>query len=184
MIINYNEKIIQVKLVFFGPEKSGKMTILNYLCKKFNKKEESQSRTLFFDLGSLSLKGTDWNIKCLIYSATGRDFYASTRPSTLMGADGIIFVIDSNLDLLDHNIQSWNELKSYFKEFNKVPIVISLNKQDTPNPIDEGSIRMEINLKENENISIIKTIAPKGDGVMQCFNNILGLIFKSIPISF
>ncbi|GAG87475.1 unnamed protein product, partial [marine sediment metagenome] len=65
-------------------------------------------RTLFFDFGVLQFEGAEWSLKFLIYSATGQDFYASTRPATLNGVDGIIFVVDSRTQCLQHNIRSWN----------------------------------------------------------------------------
>ena len=189
MIINYNQKTIQVKLVYYGPAMSGKTTSLKYLFKKFNKTDELTSietttgRTLFFDFGLLNFKGSDWTIKILMYSATGQDFYASTRPSTLTGADGIIFVADSNAELMGDNIQSWNELKGFFKEFNKVPIVICLNKQDLPNPITEEDLKTAIQLHEFENLMIYKTIATEGNGILDSFKTMLGFIFKGILVS-
>ena len=116
---------------------SGKTTSIKQLFSYFNKEENLNSidstvgRTLLFDFGGLQLKGAEWSLKFLIYSATGQDFYASTRPATLNGVDGLIFVVDSRAQCLQHNLRSWNELKTMFKnEFYNLPIVISLNKYD------------------------------------------------------
>jgi len=86
---------------------SGKTTSLRSLFKYFNIEENicsietSTGRTLFFDFGVISLKGGSWNIKISLYSATGQDFYASTRPATLAGTDGIIFVVDSRKEHIE-----------------------------------------------------------------------------------
>ena len=89
MIFDYENKIINLKIVYYGPAMSGKTTSLKYLFTYFNKEIESidnsVGRTLFFDFGTLEFEGAEWNIKFLIYSATGQDFYASTRPATLIG---------------------------------------------------------------------------------------------------
>ncbi|GAG76664.1 unnamed protein product, partial [marine sediment metagenome] len=75
--------------------------VFKYLFKHFGKTDKITSiestvgRTLFFDFGVLEFKGAEWDLNFQIYSATGQDFYASTRPSTLIGVDGIIFVVDS-----------------------------------------------------------------------------------------
>ncbi|MCK4779932.1 MAG: gliding-motility protein MglA, partial [Candidatus Lokiarchaeota archaeon] len=120
MIFNYENKTLQVKIVYYGPAMSGKTTSIKSLFSYFKKEDSIKSidssvgRTLFFDFGVLLFKGTEWGIKFLIYSATGQDFYASTRPATLNGVDGLIFVADSQIEFLDHNIRSWNELKTLF----------------------------------------------------------------------
>jgi len=84
MIFNYENKTLQVKIVYYGPAMSGKTTSIKSLFSYFNKEhavksiDSSVGRTLFFDFGVLQFKGTEWGIKFLIYSATGQDFYAST----------------------------------------------------------------------------------------------------------
>ena len=137
MIYDYENKTIQVKIVYYGPAMSGKTTSIKHLFSYFNKEDTLTSidstigRTLFFDFGALEFKGAEWSLKFLIYSATGQDFYASTRPATLNGVDGIIFVVDSRKQCLQHNLRSWNELETMFREeFHNLPIVISLNKSD------------------------------------------------------
>ncbi len=135
VIFDYENKTILVKIVYYGPAMSGKTTSLKYLFSLFGKESEVESiestvgRTLFFDFGVLQFKGTEWMVKFLLYSATGQDFYASTRPATLKGVDGIIFVIDSQLKNLERNMKSWNELNKIFSEdlFN-ISILVPLNK--------------------------------------------------------
>ncbi|MGV9206185.1 MAG: gliding-motility protein MglA, partial [Promethearchaeia archaeon] len=85
MIFDHENKELQVKIVYYGPAMSGKTTSIKNLFKNFGQKDKLRSientigRTLFFDFGILKFKGTNWNLKFLIYSATGQDFYASTR---------------------------------------------------------------------------------------------------------
>jgi len=110
MIVNYNNKTIQIKIVYYGCAMSGKTTSLKSLLEKFNSSDKLTSietttgRTLFFDFGTLQLQGAGWSVKIHLYSATGQDFYASTRPATIQGADGLIFVIDSKRNLLHDNL--------------------------------------------------------------------------------
>ncbi len=120
MIFNFDNKTLQVKIVYYGPAMSGKTTSIKALFSYFDREQNIQSidssigRTLFFDFGVLNFKGIEWNLKLLIYSATGQDFYASTRPATLNGVDGLIFVVDSQIEYLEHNRRSWKELKTIF----------------------------------------------------------------------
>ncbi|NHJ26278.1 MAG: hypothetical protein EAX89_16995 [Candidatus Lokiarchaeota archaeon] len=191
MIYDYENKTIQVKIVYYGPAMSGKTTSIKYLFSYFNKENELNSidstigRTLFFDFGVLNFKGCDWSLKFLIYSATGQDFYASTRPATLNGVDGIIFVVDSRLDCLQHNLRSWNELKTMFGfEIYKIPIVISMNKFDINNSLkmDEFDFLKIIEYHQFNNIYINKTIALEGKGILDSFNNLINFIFPQLII--
>ncbi|MFW9939180.1 MAG: ATP/GTP-binding protein [Candidatus Thorarchaeota archaeon] len=191
MIFDYENKTLQVKIVYYGPAMSGKTTSIKYLFSYFNKQDKLDSidssvgRTLFFDFGVLHFKGTEWSLKFLIYSATGQDFYASTRPATLNGVDGLIFVVDSRLEYIDHNLRSWNELKTLFgNEIYNIPIVISLNKYD----LKEVQLRnntpflSKINLVAYDNISIKRTVAINGYGILDSFNCLISSIFPNLTI--
>ena len=189
MIVNYNDKTIQIKIVYYGCAMSGKTTSLKQLLINFDNSDNIRSietttgRTLFFDFGTLQLKGGGWAVKIFLYSATGQDFYASTRPATLMGADGIIFVVDSQKEFLQDNLNSWNELKYFFAEnINKIPIIICLNKQDLPNTISYTDIQDQFDLQYCEKIDIVKTVAINGQGIVESFKKMLEFIFPSISI--
>lgn len=190
MIINYKNKIIQIKIVYYGCAMSGKTTSLKALFFKFEHEkfltsiETTAGRTLFFDYGSLMMKGGEWKIKIMLYSATGQDFYAATRPATLSGADGIIFMVDSQRKYLLDNINSWIELKSYYSScFNQIPIVICLNKQDLPEIVSSEEIITNFQINNRDNFELIETIAISGVGVEFSFKKILSSIFPSIKIT-
>ncbi len=191
MIFDYENKVLQIKIVYYGPAMSGKTTSIKYLFSYFKKDnnlesiESSVGRTLFFDFGVLNFQGSNWGLKFLIYSATGQDFYASTRPATLNGVDGIIFVVDSRLDYLKYNLRSWNELISLFgDEVYNIPIVISLNKYDLDgsNKLKENDFLNYIHYEMFKYISIDKTVAISGIGVINSFNTVIGFIIPELQI--
>ncbi|MEE9376871.1 MAG: GTPase domain-containing protein [Candidatus Lokiarchaeia archaeon] len=190
MIFNYDNKTLQVKIVYYGPAMSGKTTSIKALFSYFKKGDSVKSidssvgRTLFFDFGVLLFKGTEWGLKFLIYSATGQDFYASTRPATLSGVDGLIFVVDSQIEFLDHNIRSWNELKTLFgSEFYNIPIVISLNKSDLFKNREKNSFLSYIDYNRFRHISFKNTIAIDGQGVLESFSELIKFIFPELKIN-
>lgn len=192
MIFDFENKTLQVKIVYYGPAMSGKTTSIKSLFSYFNKENTLKSidstvgRTLFFDFGVLQFKGAKWGLKFLIYSATGQDFYASTRPATLKGVDGIIFVVDSQIEFLEHNLRSWNELKSLFgNEFYKIPIVISLNKYDLDSikKLDETEFLSYIEYNRFENLSLNKTAAIEGKGILDSFGHLVKFIFPELIIN-
>jgi GTPase SAR1 family protein len=170
---------------------SGKTTSIKHLFSYFNKEDTLNSidstigRTLFFDFGVLQFKGSEWSLKFLIYSATGQDFYASTRPATLNGVDAVIFVVDSRAKCLHHNLRSWNELKTMFREeFYNLPIVISLNKSDfeSKQGINDHEFIREIKINQFKYISANKTVATEGKGILDAFNRIITFIFPELTL--
>ena len=191
MIYDYENKTLQIKIVYYGPAMSGKTTSIKHLFSFFNREDTLNSidstvgRTLLFDFGVLQFEGAEWSLKFLIYSATGQDFYASTRPSTLNGVDGIIFVVDSRAQCLQHNIRSWNELKTMFREdFYNLPLVISLNKSDFEETqrITDHEFLKWINLNLFKHLSVNKTVAIEGKGILDSFNRVITFIFPQLTL--
>ncbi|MHA1747018.1 MAG: GTP-binding protein [Promethearchaeota archaeon] len=190
MFINYGKKMVQTKIVYYGPAMSGKTTSLRTLFKLLNKDSHLQSietttgRTLFFDFGSLDFKGLEWYVKIYLYSTTGQDFYQSTRPATLAGTDGIIFILDSQEHLLKYNKYSWQELLRYFPDkIKKIPVIICLNKYDYENKITKERLEEEFNLSMYDNVEVIPSIATEGYGVKEAFSLAMKKIFPNFSLN-
>ncbi len=192
LIFDYENKTIQVKIVYYGPAMSGKTTSIKYLFSHFGKADKleyidrSVGRTLFFDFGVLQFKGAEWSLKFLLYSATGQDFYASTRPATLNGVDGIIFVVDSQIQFLEHNLRSWNELKNMFgMELYNLPIIVSLNKYDLANieKLNENEFMSYIEFQKFKYLSFNKTMAVNGAGILDSFKQVIKYIFPQLTLT-
>ena len=185
MIIDHLAKTISIKIVYFGPAMSGKTTSIKALFSEFGKEEEVCSiestieRTLFFDYGTVTFQNQEWKLKIHIYTTTGQDFYFVTRPITLRAVDGVIFVIDSHEDVYDRNLISWNELIGYFKEsIDNLPIIIAFNKQDLENKFNSIDFLKEIRFQKYKNIDSRYTSALKGEGIIECFEDILRQVLK------
>ncbi len=185
MIIDHLAKTISIKIVYFGPAMSGKTTSIKSLFSEFGKEEEVCSiestveRTLFFDYGTITFQNQEWKLKIHIYTTTGQDFYFVTRPITLRAVDGVIFVIDSDEEVYDRNLISWNELISYFQEsIDNLPIMIAFNKQDLEYKFNSIDFLKEIRYEKYKKISSRYTSALKGEGILECFEDILRLILK------
>jgi len=183
MIVDFLLRTIQFKIVYFGPAMSGKTTSIKSLFEHFGKKDQLSSiestirRTLFFDYGVISFQNEEWKLKINFYSCTGQDFYIITRPITLKGVDGIIFVLDSQNSAWERDLISWNELKTYFRDrITKLPLVMAFNKQDLPDKFSPESFLKKINYQLYQNKKVRYTIALNGENVLCCFEDILSLI--------
>ncbi len=187
MIIDHLNQTIQLKICYFGPALSGKTTTLKSLFKHFGKEdrvlsiESSIRRTLFFDYGTITFENKQWRLKIHIYSTTGQDFYIITRPVTLQGIDGVVFVADSQQSAYYRNLTSWNELCNYFEEsFIKLPKVLSFNKQDLHEKFSSTDFLENINSFKFMNFKAKKTVALYGYGVVESFEELIEFIMKKI----
>lgn len=166
---------------------SGKSTALAGLYKKLHgnnpiisieTSHQENKRTLFYDYGSLDLSFGIWKLKLNLWTATGQDFYCETRSTVLQGTDGIIFILDSRESVLQENLKSWNELKSFFgsRLENIIPVVICLNKRDLPHIISPEQLQESFDLDPNTNL--FETIATQNQGIYPAFKSLFETIFK------
>jgi signal recognition particle receptor subunit beta len=142
-IFNAKDRIIECKLVYYGPGRCGKTTNLEYIFKAFHKQTNSEmvsintmgDRTLFFDflpMGLGKIRGCD--VKVQLYTVPGQSRYRSTRKMVLKGVDGVIFVADSLEVRRKANLLSLKDLAENLKEEGKsifnIPLVLQYNKRD------------------------------------------------------
>lgn len=141
--INLKDKIVQVKIVYYGPGRGGKTTNLEYINRKFKKQIQSEmvslkthgDRTLFFDFLPFNMgeiKG--YELKIQLYTVPGQVKYNATRKLVLKGVDGIVFVADAQKEMREKNIRSLNQLHEnllgYKESIFRIPLVLQYNKVD------------------------------------------------------
>ncbi|MEA3508863.1 MAG: GTPase domain-containing protein, partial [candidate division NC10 bacterium] len=141
--INYAAREINCKLVYYGPGLCGKTTNLQFIYKKVDPATKGKlislatetERTLFFDFLPLEL-GTVRGFKTRfhLYTVPGQIFYEASRKLILKGVDGVVFVADSQLERMEANIQSVEDMNIHLKEQGidpvKIPLVMQYNKRD------------------------------------------------------
>lgn len=188
--INYSSREINCKIVYYGPGLCGKTTNLQYIYKKTNPEQKGKlislatetERTLFFDFLPLALgdiKG--FRVRFHLYTVPGQVFYAASRKLILKGVDGVVFVADSQLDRMEANIESMEDLKINLSEqgydLEKLPFVIQYNKRDLPNvvPIEE------LNRSLNPNgVPFFEAVATQGIGVFETLKGIAKLVLLEL----
>jgi hypothetical protein len=144
-LVNFTTREITCKIVYYGPGRSGKTTNLQYVYTQVPADRKGRmvslatqtDRTLFFDFLPLDL-GTisGFATKFQLYTVPGQVYYNATRKLVLQGADGVVFVADSQLRQLDENIESLQNLQANILEHGvdarTLPMVLQFNKQDLP----------------------------------------------------
>jgi mutual gliding-motility protein MglA len=144
-LVNYATREITCKIVYYGPGRSGKTTNLHYVYGQVPDERKGRmvslatqtDRTLFFDFLPLDL-GTisGFTTRLQLYTVPGQVYYQATRKLVLQGADGVVFVADSQTRQLDENIESLQDLHANLGEHGmdprSTPLVLQYNKQDLP----------------------------------------------------
>jgi hypothetical protein len=144
-VVNYASRELTCKIVYYGPGRSGKTTNLHYI---YDRTPDSRrgsmvslathnERTLFFDFLPLDLgRISGFATRFQLYTVPGQIYYRSTRKLVLQGADGIVFVADSQRRQLDENVQSLRDMHEVLAEqgvdARALPLVLQYNKQDLP----------------------------------------------------
>jgi len=188
--VNYLTNSVAVKIVYFGPGLSGKTTNLRYIAQKLDSSsrgeliclESDTSRTYFFDLLFINagLIG-DFKVHFQLMTCPGQVFYEASRRSVLSGADGIVFVADSQVPLLDANLESFESLRRNLEELhldiNTLPLVFQYNKRDLE---DLTSLDTFNNLLNPYLRPYFEAEAINGRGVFEAFRGIASLVLPVV----
>ena len=147
-LVNFTTREITCKIVYYGPGRSAKTTNLQYVYGRVPEDRRGRmvslatetERTLFFDFLPLELGSiSGFTTRFHLYTVPGQVYYNSTRKLVLQGADGVVFVADSQVRQLDQNIESLQNLQANLLELEEdarsMPIVFQYNKQDLPSDL-------------------------------------------------
>ena len=172
-LVDFAERQLTLKLVYYGPPLSGKTSNLRALHAKVDTLNRGRlmtldtrdDRTLFFDLLPIFFRTSSFSFRIKVYTVPGQPVHEATRRVVLAGSDGVVFVADSSADQQDANRQSWQNLVANLHAFalDRVPIVVQYNKRDLPDrvPLEEcdkfGQER------------VYEACAKEGDGVLPTF---------------
>lgn len=185
MIIDDLNRNILLKIGYIGPLLSGKKTSINILQNHFGKEEENlwygktSQITIFSDYGTVRFQSQKWRLKVRLYTSTGQKYYIITRPISPQDIDGVVFVADSQQDAYSRNITAWHKLCDYFEDpIYTLPKVVAFNKQDVRKKFCPVDFLEEINYYRLKNIDFKITNALNGKGVLDCFEEVLNLVFS------
>ncbi|OGU01560.1 MAG: gliding-motility protein MglA [Gemmatimonadetes bacterium RBG_16_66_8] len=157
-MINYASREINCKIVYYGPGLGGKTTNLEHVYQKVAPDTRGKmvslatetERTLFFDFLPVDL-GTIRGFKTRfhLYTVPGQVYYNASRKLILKGVDGVVFVADSQIERMEANIESmqnlYDNMAQYGYDLTKIPFVIQYNKRDLPNASPIKDLQAQLN---------------------------------------
>lgn len=184
--INYSSREINCKIVYYGPGLCGKTTNLQFIYRKTNPQARGKmislatetDRTLFFDFLPLSLGDIrGFKTRFHLYTVPGQVFYDASRKLILKGVDGVVFVADSQMERMEANIESFDNLRSNLREqgyeLDALPLVLQWNKRDLPNVVPVDELEKSLNPR---NLPTFEAVAPEGTGVFETLKAIAKLV--------
>ena len=180
-------KAIQGRIVYYGPGLCGKTTNLEYINRTVDDAQEMVSlategdRTIFFDLLPVELGkigGIATSFK--LYTVPGQVRYNRTRKMVLNNVDGLVFVADSQPQMRESNLESWDNLISNLRDLNidpdKVPTVLQYNKRDLPNLLSVEELDGDLN--EGKRYAVFLASAVNGEGVLETLAHISNQVYQ------
>jgi signal recognition particle receptor subunit beta len=186
VVFNYSSRELTTKVVYYGPGLCGKTTNLQFIYDsmppgvkgKMLSLATKSDRTLFFDFLPIDLGEIGgMKTKVQLYTVPGQVFYNETRRLVLKGADGVVFVADSQEDMMDANKDSFRNLEENLQghglELASMPHVLQFNKRDLPNALGVDALNAALN---SYNVPFYEAVATQGIGVQETLRHITKLV--------
>jgi signal recognition particle receptor subunit beta len=188
--INLHTREINIKVVYYGPGLGGKTTTLQHIHRTLKPDLRGQlvslatgiDRTLFFDFLPVKLpKVRDFTIRMSLYTVPGQVHYNATRKLVLQGADGVVFVADSQAARQDANIESignlYDNLRAHGMNPDTVPLVLQYNKRDLDGILSVEQLDRDLN---RHRLKRFETCALSGQGVFEAMRTITKLVLTDL----
>lgn len=187
---NASTRELTAKIVYYGPGLGGKTTNLQVLHRRLEPGTAGDllalstetDRTIYFDLLPVELgdiKG--YTIRFQLATVPGQTAYNETRRVVLKGADGVVFVADSQWTMLPKNLESWQSLKENLAanslDIAAVPVVIQYNKRDLPDILSVPAMEEALGFSQYPHV---EAVASEGTGVTETFKLISKLTFLDL----
>ena len=190
-VINYANRVIDFKIVYYGPGMAGKTANLQYIhrCLPNGNRGNMISlatgddRTIYFDflpVTALTVRG--FQTRFQLYTVPGQVQYNATRRLVLRGADGLVFVADSQFERLRENVESFRDLEANLREYestlDEIPYVLQYNKRDLPNLAPLSYLEFVLN-RRAARVPFFEASAIDGKGVFETLNTVSRMALAS-----
>lgn len=191
---NLQQRELTLKVVYYGPALSGKTTNLQAIHQmlpmgaagRLMTLETRDDRTLFFDLLPVAFRTrTGYRVKLKLFTVPGQVIHDSTRKVVLNGADGVAFIVDSQLSESNANKEAFRNLRDNLAanglDVDRLPVVIQFNKRDLPDIRSEAELQA---LESRRKTPVYRAVAISGVGVMETLSGLVALVWDSLEQSY
>jgi len=188
-VIDFHKKVVNFKIVYYGPGLSGKTTNIQYIHEQIKPELKGKlvslatqtDRTLFFDFLPMDLgEMSGYKIRLHLYTVPGQVHYNATRKLVLKGVDGVVFVADSQSSMKDANIESFlnleKNLHSYGKSLEDIPHLIQGNKRDLDDLTPMADLESILN---RYGAPVVEAVATDGPGVLDTLREVVKIVIKA-----
>ena len=190
-VINYANRVIDFKIVYYGPGMAGKTANLHYIHRCLPSANRGSmislatgdDRTIYFDflpVSALTVRG--FQTRFQLYTVPGQVQYNATRRLVLRGADGLVFVADSQFERLRENVESLRNLETNLREYestlDEIPYVLQYNKRDLPNLAPVAYLEFVLN-RRAARVPSFEASAIVGEGVFDTLNTVSRMALAS-----
>ncbi len=190
-VINYASRVIDFKIVYYGPGLAGKTANLQYIHRCLPNANRGNmislatgdDRTIYFDflpMSALTVRG--FQTRFQLYTVPGQIQYNATRRLVLRGADGLVFVADSQFERLRDNVESFRNLEANLHEYestlDEIPYVLQYNKRDLPNLAPVTYLEFVLN-RRSARVPFFEASAIEGKGVFDTLNTVSRMALAS-----
>lgn len=190
MFINWKAKELDLKIVYYGPAMCGKTTNLEQIHAKLDPSlrgdlvslKTREDRTIFFDFLQIELgEVRGLKPKFNLYTVPGQIYYIASRKLVLQGADGVVFIADSQPGRMAENIETLENLRLNLSELGgdpaEVPIVYQFNKRDTPSATPVETLRQSLGCNGHV---YVEAVASQGKGVFETLKPAIRAVMESV----
>jgi signal recognition particle receptor subunit beta len=187
---NYAKKELNLKIVYYGTSLGGKTTNLRSIYARLSSDRKGQmmslatdlDQTIFFDFLPIDvgeIKG--WKLRFHLYTVPGQVYYNASRRLVLRNVDGLVFVVDSQRERFEENIESMynlqDNLRTYDLILKDIPMILQYNKRDLPNIIEISELQEQLNC---ENCEYFESVAIRNIGIFETLKRICQLTIMSL----
>ena len=190
MFIHWALREIHLKIVYYGPGLSGKTANLQYIYSRIDPAlkgdlvmlKTREDRTIFFDFLQLEVGNIDGKKpKFNLYTVPGQVHYDLTRKIVLNGVDGIVFVADSQREMMDANLDTLLDLEKHLiadgKTLENFPWVLQYNKRDLPTAESVEDMEKKLNFF---NVPFFEAVAIEGKGVFATLKEVIKQVVSNV----
>ena len=190
MFIHWALREIHLKIVYYGPGLSGKTANLQYIYNHIDPSLKSdllmlksrEDRTIFFDFLQLEVGNIDGKKpKFNLYTVPGQVHYDLTRKVVLNGVDGLVYVADSQKEMMDANLDTLLDLEKHLiadgKTLEDFAWVLQYNKRDLPTaePVEEMEKKLNF-----FGVPAFEAVATRGKGVFPTLKEVIKQVVSRV----